>query len=368
MRSASSGAIARPRPAPWASSLEVKKGSKMCGMVWRWMPRPESETVEADLAVDRAAATLMRVPGGVCTRALSIRIRRTWATRSGSQSTSMRSPSKCSSMLVSWRVTAGVNSATTSRASSPRSVGSGRSSSCPASSRERSSSSVASLPRRSTCPRTWSMNWRRVSSSSSSSASSSRKPPSEKIGVRSSCDAVAMNCSRATLQRAELALHVVEGAGEVAQLVVALGRGCGSRSRRRDPAGGALEALARARRARGRRGSRRATATISATAPARSRRLRMNATFSATSSRSSENTTTFATSPFTGRRAASPTSAMRPRAVGSVSARLAARAGRLLRDREGRVVGIGRGLESATGEQQPPFGAVGDVDQRHARA
>ena len=44
MRSASSRAIASPRPAPCACSLEVKNGSKMCGMFWRLMPRPRSET------------------------------------------------------------------------------------------------------------------------------------------------------------------------------------------------------------------------------------------------------------------------------------------------------------------------------------
>ena len=44
MRSASSRAIARPRPAPCASSLDVKNGSKMWGMFWRLMPRPRSET------------------------------------------------------------------------------------------------------------------------------------------------------------------------------------------------------------------------------------------------------------------------------------------------------------------------------------
>jgi hypothetical protein len=46
-----------------------------------------------------------------------------------------------------------------SRASWPTSVGSGRSSSAPDSSRERSSSSVASLRMRSTCPRICSRNW-----------------------------------------------------------------------------------------------------------------------------------------------------------------------------------------------------------------
>ena len=102
-----------------------------------------------------------------------------------------------SSMCESCAAIAGANSATTARVSEPTSVGSVRSSSEPASRRERSSRSVASFCRRSVCWRTWRMNARRVSSSRSSSSSSSRKPPSENSGVRSSCDAVAMNRLRA---------------------------------------------------------------------------------------------------------------------------------------------------------------------------
>ena len=47
-------------------------------------------------------------------------------------------------------------------------------------------------------------------SSRSSSSSSSRKPPSEKIGVRSSCDALAMNSRRARSSPGEPQAHPVE--------------------------------------------------------------------------------------------------------------------------------------------------------------
>ena len=72
----------------------------------------------------------------------------------------------------------------------------------PASRRERSSSSVASLDRRCTWSRIVARNSSRVASSMSSSSISSRNPPSEKSGVRSSCDALAMNSLRARSSRA----------------------------------------------------------------------------------------------------------------------------------------------------------------------
>ena len=223
MRSASSDAIARPRPAPCASSLEEKNGWKMWGMLWRLMPRPVSVTARRTSPSMRAAETVMPVPGGVCTSALSMRIRSTCATRSGSHSTSSASGSTRTLTSASWCAIAGVNSLATSRASAPRSVGSGRSSSAPDSSRLRSRSSVVSLCSRLTCPRTCSTNCRRVSSSSSSSASSSRNPPSEKIGVRSSCDAVAMNCSRATWSCASWRCMSSKASARSPELVVALG-------------------------------------------------------------------------------------------------------------------------------------------------
>ena len=83
------------------------------------------------------------------------------------------------------------------RATSPRSTGSCSTCIRPASSRERSSRSVASFASRSTCSRIVSRNSWRVASSTSSSAISSRKPPSENSGVRSSCEALAMNSLRA---------------------------------------------------------------------------------------------------------------------------------------------------------------------------
>ena len=109
--------------------------------------------------------------------------------------------------------------AATPRAISRRSVRSGRSSSDPASSRERSRRSVARRPRRATCSRTWRMNITRVSSSSSSSSSSSRNPPIEKIGVRSSCEAVAMKRLRAVSSSASWRCIPSSVAREPAELV-----------------------------------------------------------------------------------------------------------------------------------------------------
>ena len=67
----------------------------------------------------------------------------------------------------------------------------------PASSWERSSRSAVSLVRRSICSRIVRTNSARSSGLGSSSSSSSTKPPRLKIGVRSSCEALAMNCLRA---------------------------------------------------------------------------------------------------------------------------------------------------------------------------
>jgi hypothetical protein len=60
--------------------------------------------------------------------------------------------------------------------------------------------------------------------SGSSSARSSTKPPSEKIGVRSSWEALAMNSLRALSSRGEALLHLVERACELTHLVRALVR------------------------------------------------------------------------------------------------------------------------------------------------
>ena len=67
----------------------------------------------------------------------------------------------------------------------------------PASSWERSSRSAVSFVRRSICWRIVRTNSARSSGLGSSSSSSSTKPPRLKIGVRSSCEALAMNCLRA---------------------------------------------------------------------------------------------------------------------------------------------------------------------------
>ena len=223
------------------------------------MPEAAVGDRQPHVPVPAGGRTRTPVPAGVWTRALSSRIRSTCATRSGSQSSSIGSSAAPARPSESWRCAAGVNSPATSRASWPTSVGSGRSSSAPASSRDRSSSSVASLRRRSTWPRSCSRNWRRVSSSRSSSASSSRKPPSEKIGVRSSCDAVAMNCLRARSSRASWRCMSSNAARELAELVVGVGADRAREVARRDLARGALEPPDALRRARAPRGSRPST-------------------------------------------------------------------------------------------------------------
>ena len=48
---ASSRAIASPSPAPCAPSSDEKNGSKMCGMLWRLMPRPRVGDLEPDMPV-----------------------------------------------------------------------------------------------------------------------------------------------------------------------------------------------------------------------------------------------------------------------------------------------------------------------------
>ena len=89
------------------------------------------------------------------------------------------------------------NSRTSVRAVEVRSSGSCSIETAPESSRERSSRSVASLVSRVTCARIVSRNSSRVVSSMSSDSSSSRNPASEKSGVRSSCEALAMKSLRA---------------------------------------------------------------------------------------------------------------------------------------------------------------------------
>ena len=193
-----------------------------------------------------------------------------WATRSGSHTASTGSPARRSSSCDSCAASAGTNSAATrrgeladvgrlgpqlERARPPAATGrAGRWPAC---------------RRRSTCSRSWSRNCARVSSSRSSSSSSSRKPPSEKIGVRSSCEAVAMKRLRAVSSSASWRCISSSVARELAELVVARRRGSARRevagARR---AGDVLQPLdARGERARD-AGSRRAARASSAIAPA----------------------------------------------------------------------------------------------------
>ena len=206
-----------------------------------------------------------RCPRGVCVIALSSRMRRICSTRSGSQIGLDVVPSPSATSIVeSVRSAAAANSPATSRASMRSGTGSSSSSSEPASSRDRSSRSVVSFWSRSTCSRIVARNSSRVSSSRSSSWSSSTKPPSEKIGVRSSCEALAMNSLRALVDARELALHLVEGARELAELVLGVDRDRRREVAGRDLGGGALEPLDAAREHASRRSSRPVAATISA--------------------------------------------------------------------------------------------------------
>ena len=77
---------------------------------------------------------------------------------------------------------------------------------------------------RSTCSRIVRTNSSRAAGSGSSSSSSSTKPPSEKIGVRSSCEALAMNSLRALSSRASRRCISLKVAGQLADLVGALDR------------------------------------------------------------------------------------------------------------------------------------------------
>ena len=105
---------------------------------------------------------------------------------------------------------------------SPRSTASRRTVSCPASARERSSSSVASLARRSTCSRIVARNSVRVSSSSSSSVISSRKPPSENTRRAKLVRGVGDELPPRVIERCEPLAHAVERPSELPDLVTAL--------------------------------------------------------------------------------------------------------------------------------------------------
>ena len=248
IRSASSRAIASPRPEPCASS-EVKNGSKTrLGGVGGRCPARRRRRRGARRRCARAAVTTTSVPAGVCVSALSIRIRRIWATRSGSQTASIGSPCRAAARArESCLSSAGANSDVTRLARSPRSVASGRSSSEPASSLERSSRSVASLPRRATCSRT-------------TGDELAPRLVVELLVLEQLEEAAEREDRRAQLVRRgrdeapprgldlrELALHVVERARELAELVVAVGREDRREVARRDALGALLEQLHAAR-------------------------------------------------------------------------------------------------------------------------
>ena len=72
---------------------------------------------------------------------------------------------------------------------------------------------------RSIWPRIVRTNSARASGSGSSSSSSSTKPPSEAIGVRSSCEALAMNSLRALSRRASRFCISLKRQRELADLV-----------------------------------------------------------------------------------------------------------------------------------------------------
>ena len=214
-----------------------------------------------------------------------------WTTRSRSHRASGPVSGTCMSTFVPCWERAGRNSPTTERVSSARSTGSVCSSMAPASSRDRSSRSTDSFRNLATCSLIVSMNSRRVASSRSSSCSSSTKPASEKMGVRSSCEAVAMNSLRAiSTSRSWRCMSLKVRVSCPSSSSESTGSGSWKWPR-------ATAAAARSTR-RTRPASRRATtqpptSAISSAAPvAQSTRSRMNETVSVTSRKSRENTAT----------------------------------------------------------------------------
>ena len=138
------------------------------------------------------------VPGGVCTSAFSTSARPIWSTRSSSPSATPRRPRSPARAGGRGAARRRANSSRRSSATSREVDGLALEPHRPASSRDRSSRSVASFGSRSTCSR------HRLEELAPGRLvellvrSSSRKPPSEKSGVRSSCDALAMNSRRAS--------------------------------------------------------------------------------------------------------------------------------------------------------------------------
>ena len=198
IRSASSLAIARPRPEPWASSA-VKNGSKIALAFARRDPRPpSSRTASGRSPLSRCAPR--RDVGArrrVGERVVDQDRARSGPRAPGSHVASIGSPGRRSSSASragrARLELAGDQRGTARRGRPAR--GAARASRPPAATGRAGRPTACAVA--STCSRTCARNRRRVSASSSSSSSSSTKPPSEKIGVRSSCEAVAMNFLRA---------------------------------------------------------------------------------------------------------------------------------------------------------------------------
>ena len=251
-REAEAGALRR--------SLEVKNGSKMWGMFWRLMPRPESETSRRTCPFSRGGRN---DDTGARGRVHAARCRAGYEApappapgRTRSRSARRRARARTLGVVLRGRRRELAGDLARQLADVGRL---GRSSSAPASSRERSSSSVASLRmpldlRRAAGRGTGA----RVSSSRSSSASSSRKPPSEKIGVRSSCEADAMNCLRARSSRASWCCMSSKAAASWPSSSSESGSDRVARSRPPRPCARPARAARRAATARAPRGSRRA--------------------------------------------------------------------------------------------------------------
>ena len=143
-----------------------KKRSNTCCRTSGGMPGPSSATVRSARWPSSEAASRTCVPGGVWTSAFSTRIRPIWRMRSASPRASTGAPYSTSSACP-VAVARGVNSAVSSAASPARSTVSVTGVSRPASSRDRSSRSVASFARRATCSRIDARNSSRVAGSSS---------------------------------------------------------------------------------------------------------------------------------------------------------------------------------------------------------
>ena len=187
---------------------------------------------------------------------------------------------------VPWRSAAGPNSAATRRATSASRTGSRRISIASASSLERSRRSTVSFVSRSTCSRIVLTNSARASGSGRRPRAARRSRTSEKIGVRSSCEALAMNSLRALSSTRETLLHLVERDRELADLVGGVDRDRGREVAVGDLLGRRLEPAQAARVRAGDEPARRRAPASSAIPPAIRIWRRIRATLSSTSARS----------------------------------------------------------------------------------